>query len=41
METFNKINTAIEQNNIDEVRQFILNGFAVDTPDENGASILF
>jgi hypothetical protein len=41
METFNRIATAIEQNNIDAVRQFIQNGFAVNASDENGAPILF
>ena len=41
METFNKISTAIEQDNIDGVRQFIQNGFALNVPDEDGASILF
>ncbi len=41
MESFDKFVLAIEQNNIFEIERIILDGFALNEPDEDGAPVLY
>ena len=41
MESFDRFIAAVEQNNISEIEKLILDGFALNEPDEDGAPILY